>query len=169
MTPTNTDRAIRAHTALMSGRYVAGFGSDLAHQAVKNLLGDLRHFCDRADVDFGAADRAAYTRYCEQRLAEAGGSVIAPATGDSSQPPVVVVVRHPDHANDVDAFPGDGLPIVLNVDLGSAFDGVADDAQQYAEWRASMDASYRDSGLGRDHPAYAVFLTAIESADPAGR
>ena len=95
--------------------------------------------------------------------------MIARATGDGSEPPVVVVVRHPDHANDVDAFPGDGLPIVLNVDLGSAFDGVADDAQQCAEWRASMDVSYRDSGLGREHPAYAVFLTAIESADPAGR
>ena len=94
---------------------------------------------------------------------------VARATGDGSRAPVVVVVRHPDHANDVDVFPGDGLPIVLNVDLGSAFDGVADDAQQYAEWRASMDASYRDCGLEREHPAYAVFLAAVESADPERR
>jgi hypothetical protein len=34
---------------------------------VIELLADLRHYCDRADLDFAACDRAAYCRYCEEK------------------------------------------------------------------------------------------------------
>lgn len=120
---------------------------------------------DRVDVDFAAADRAAYTMYCHERLDEAGGWSIAQATGDGD-PPVVVVVRAPDHANDVEAFAGDGAPVVLSVDLGSQFDGVADDAEQFAAWRTDMQAAYDASGLPREHPAFAVYMDAVATADP---
>lgn len=184
MERTNTQRAERALGAIASEDYGEGFDlrhepdAGMSHQAVKDLLGDLRHFCDRTGVDYADADSGAYSMYSEERALDPAGDWPTATTGSApatstrataSIAPVVVVVRYPDHANGITAYPGDGLPVVLDVDLGSSFDGVADDAEQYAEWRQSMDLSYRQSGLPSDHPAFAVYIAAIESADPAGR
>lgn len=35
--------------------------------AVTELLSDIRHFCDRWDIDFGAVDRLAYRNYIEEK------------------------------------------------------------------------------------------------------
>lgn len=173
---TNTDRAQRALDAIEAQSYGEGFDlrrepdPAMAHQAVKDLCGDLRHFCDRAGVDYAAADRAGYGMYCEERAVDPAGDWPIARVDAPNGRPVVVVVRHPDAVNDHDAFAGEGLPVVLDVDLGSQFDGTADDRDQYDEWRAGMLATYRDSGLAEDHPAFAAYLAAVESADPgAGR
>lgn len=81
--------------------------------------------------------------------------------------PVVVCVRHPDHPNEFTTFPGDGVPVVLDIDLGSSFVGVADTAEEYAEWREGMILTYADAGLGIEHPAFDAFMGAVDSADPA--
>lgn len=169
---TNTDRAELALDALASQDYGEGFDlktdPDMAHQAVKDLLGDLRHFCDRAGVDYAAADESGYDMY-RVECAEDPAGTWPLAHGHANDVPVVVVVRHPDSANDAQAFPGDGAPIVLDVDLGSQFDGTADDSAQYAAWREGMEQTYRASGLSPDHPAFAVYMSAVESADPTKR
>ena len=170
---TNTDRAQRALDAIEAQGYGEGFDlrgapdPAMAHQAVKDLCGDLRHFCDRAGVDYARADRGGYAMYCEERAVDpAGGWSIASFPAEAS-PPVVVVVRHPDAANDHDAFAGEGVPVVLDIDLGSQFDGTADDVAQFTQWRDAMLATYRDSGLADAHPAHAVYMAAVESADPS--
>jgi hypothetical protein len=166
---TNTDRAQRALETLASQEYDEGLGltndPDMAHQAVKDLLGDLRHFCDRAGVDYAAADRSGYRTYREERAEDPAGSGVL-STPEAGPGPVVVIVRHPDHANTVEAFPGDGMPVVLDVDLGSGFDGTAESVEKFHEWLAGMEQTYRDSGLPVSHPAFAAFMEAVESADP---
>ncbi len=71
--------------------------------------------------------------------------------------PVVIVVRHPDSANEITAFPGSGTPLTIDVDLGSSFDGKPDSDEQHAEWRSSFESELQ---LLRGHPAYKD-LTAI--------
>lgn len=174
---TNTDRAQRALDAIEAQSYGEGFDlrgdpdPTMAHQAVKDLCGDLRHFCDRAGVDYADADSGGYAMYCEERALDPAGDwpIASFAEPAAPAPPVVVVVRHPDAANDHDAFAGEGVPVVLDVDLGSQFDGTADDRDQYDEWRAGMLATYRDSGLAEDHPAFTAYLAAVESADPGAQ
>ena len=36
-------------------------------ESVTDLLADVRHFCDRWDIDFGAVDRLAYLHYTEEK------------------------------------------------------------------------------------------------------
>jgi len=86
-------------------------------------------------------------------------------TADSR--PVVVVLRDPDFANEYTTFPGDGDPIVLDVDLGASFNGKPE-PEQWAEWKGSMEAAYSESGLTQDHPAYIAYFEAVNSARPEG-
>lgn len=63
--PTNSDRAHNARKALD----VATDCND-PHTDVVDLLCNLRHYCDREGVDFGAADHSAYSTHYLAELAE---------------------------------------------------------------------------------------------------
>jgi len=58
----NKERVKRAESALM-----AAYGEEMA---VRDLLADLRHYCDAHKLDYGAEDKSAYGHY----LAEIGGA-----------------------------------------------------------------------------------------------
>lgn len=62
--------------------------------------------------------------------------------------PVVVVTRHPDASNEIGVH---GFRArVIDIDLGSSFDGQPDDDEQAREWAESVLHSVRD--LPNDHP-----------------
>jgi hypothetical protein len=58
------DAQIRVRKALR--RYCPG-DKDPFEATLVDLLADLRHYCDRAGLDFAACDRAAYCHYCEEK------------------------------------------------------------------------------------------------------
>jgi hypothetical protein len=84
----------------------------------------------------------------------------------TTERPVVVAVRHPDYETEFSAFAGVGEPIILEVDLGRSFDGTCDDAEQYADWSASLLRELEDAGLRADHPAREPFSEAVRGAAP---
>lgn len=61
-----------------------------------------------------------------------------------SAPPVVMCVRHPDYSNWYEMWPGEGLPYVIDVDLGSSFDSRPDTEDDWFEWARGMMENYRD-------------------------
>jgi hypothetical protein len=72
---TNTDRAERAFKAIedyTESQWTPGprEDQDHAHQAIKDVLCDLRHLCDRTGVEFDAADRGAYEMYRAELAAD---------------------------------------------------------------------------------------------------
>lgn len=75
MTMTNAQRAERAQRAIEGGNYnedgadlsAPGVAALLPHQAVKDLLCDLRHLCDRIGVDFALASASGYGEYDQER------------------------------------------------------------------------------------------------------
>lgn len=73
----NTARAIRAQDAVITydgaEREYSADDQDQAHQVIKDLLGDLRHLCDRVGVDFDAADLAAARMYEQERTEDQAG------------------------------------------------------------------------------------------------
>ena len=65
--PTHDDRAARIESVLSqykaNGLGEAGTSDD---STVSDLLADIRHYCDREDLDFGVLDNVAYTNYIEE-------------------------------------------------------------------------------------------------------
>jgi hypothetical protein len=75
------------------------------------------------------------------------------SAANDTTPPVVVVVRHPDYANDITVYGGEVR--VIEADLGGSFDMSAspdeysaDEALETADW---LEESVSD--LPADHPA----------------
>ncbi len=75
------------------------------------------------------------------------------SAANDTTPPVVVVVRHPDYANDITVYGGEVR--VIEADLGGSFDittspdeGTAEEALDTANW---LEESVSD--LPADHPA----------------
>ena len=76
---------------------------------------------------------------------------------------LVVIVRHPDHANDVAIYEGDEVGVdYIDVDLGSQFDGTPEDHDQWEEWAAAI----RPLDLPEDHPALAQIEALIAELEP---
>ena len=65
----NSENMGRAHRAWLALRPYIEQTEDVA-TAVRDLLADLRHYCDEQGVDFGAEDRVAHCNY----LVELNGS-----------------------------------------------------------------------------------------------
>lgn len=66
MKPENRIRAAFATKAISSHRVAKGAKEDArqsAEESLSDLLSDLHHFADAADIDFDAADKAALNRY----------------------------------------------------------------------------------------------------------
>lgn len=71
--PNNDDRARRAAHALRAYRDCTGDGPVSPDENVVDLLTDLRHFCDRYNVNLGRCDRVAHTAYLAEYDEENGG------------------------------------------------------------------------------------------------
>ena len=69
----NDDRARRAAHALRAYRDCTGDGPVSPDENVVDLLTDLRHFCDRHNVNHARCDRVAHTAYLAERDEENGG------------------------------------------------------------------------------------------------
>lgn len=68
--------------------------------------------------------------------------------------PIVLVVRHPDHANEIHT---DGDVTVIDIDLGSSFDGKPTDPGEAEEWAEGI--AYQLDGVPTSSP---VFTQAVE-------
>ncbi len=70
--PTNDERARRAAHALRAYRDYTGDGPVSPDENVVDLLTDLRHLCDRYNLNLGRCDRIAHTAYlaeCDEEKA----------------------------------------------------------------------------------------------------
>lgn len=56
----NTRRTKRVERLIKAGNYEAGY------TAVRDMLADLRHYCDANDINFADEDRAAYQHYLHE-------------------------------------------------------------------------------------------------------
>lgn len=66
--PTNADRAERINRILpIYKREMLGESGTPDDGTVSDLLADLRHYCDREDLDFAVLDRVAYVNYTEEK------------------------------------------------------------------------------------------------------
>lgn len=80
---------------------------------------------------------------------------------------IVVTTRHPDFANDFEVFDSEADEIgvsIIDVDLGSSFDGKPDDHDQWVEWAESMLAEITD--LPAHHGARWSVEGTIQRAHP---
>lgn len=71
--------------------------------------------------------------------------------------------RDPDEATRYTTFPGEGDPIVLDVDPGAQFDGSGPSDEQSDRWKESMLTAYDSSGLSRGHAAFAAYEDAVDT------
>lgn len=72
--PTNDDRAKRAAHTLRAYRDYTGDGATSPDEDVIDLLTDLRHFCDRHDLNLGIYDRIAHAIYLAELDEEKAGA-----------------------------------------------------------------------------------------------
>jgi hypothetical protein len=72
---------------------------------------------------------------------------------------VILTVRHPDYGNEFEVF-GPGSTRIIDVDLGSSFDGSPDDRDQAEEWLYNM-ADYWVELRAADHDDAAESLEGI--------
>lgn len=72
--PTNDDRAKRAAHAVRAYRDYTGDAELSPDEDVIDLLTDLRHFCDRRDLDLGRCDQIAHASYLAELDEEKAGS-----------------------------------------------------------------------------------------------
>mgnify|MGYP001197189958 CR=1 FL=1 len=70
---TNAERARRAGQALRAYRDCTGDSGTSVDEDVIDMLCDLRHYCDRLDLDFGHCDRIAYRNYLDELTEEKAG------------------------------------------------------------------------------------------------
>ena len=65
------ERACRAHELLhlQPGKHHDPYGpyTQPVHEGIVHLLGDLRHLCDRLDLDYAQLDRRGYELYCNEK------------------------------------------------------------------------------------------------------
>jgi hypothetical protein len=78
---------------------------------------------------------------------------------------IVITVRHPDFSNEHHVFEGDEPGVeITDVDLGSSFDGQADDEEQWDEWSQDILA---DAGISNwPHEAIQQLHDVLQSAHP---
>ena len=69
----NDDRARRAAQALQAYRDYTGDGPTSPDEDVIDRLTDLRHYCDRNDLDLGNCDPIAHAQYLEELTEEKAG------------------------------------------------------------------------------------------------
>lgn len=84
----------------------------------------------------------------------------ASTTETSSEAPVVVILRHPDAGNDFQSFGGEVQ--ILDIDLGSGFDGHPRDEEEAREWAEGVLEHLAELGLSDEHPARAHVRWIVE-------